>query len=422
MIQDTQGQDEVVEEKISRPYRKLLVAALVIGGSGWLTFPGISQLSSGIRSFQQEKITTSTVLRGELIRDVAISGKLVAANAPKVYSTEPGQISLLVKAGDTVEANDILARIKSPELDADIKQENSRLEKLKIEASRGELTDSESLLDLESTLDTARLKLNAEKRESKRTKTAYKKQVVSEYDFVKRKDALLEAELLYLHASKRVELAKKRLSFENKNRAFAVQRQQYIVQELERRLQNLNIKAPVDGIVGNLLVSQKELVADAKALLTVVDLSRYEAELNVPEFYADDLGIGLQVRLNLSGKHFEGTVSSISPEVNNSQIRIRVSIPTSGEINLRQNQRVNARIEFEKKTNVLMVKKGAFIKDTAGKNAFIIDGEYAELRPIRLGSTSVEFVELLSGIKEGDQLIISSYDDFNGENKIKLTN
>ena len=89
-------------------------------------------------------------------------------------------------------------------------------------------------------------------------------------------------------------------------------------------------------------------------------------------------------------------------------------------LKLRQNQRLNARIEFEKKDNVLMIKRGAFLKSTAGKSVFVINNDYAMRQPITIGSQSVEFVEITSGVTDGQQLIVSSYEDFALSDKIKL--
>jgi HlyD family secretion protein len=422
MIQDTQGQDTNITNKPEIKWSKYLLLGSSAIAIGWLSLPSLAQWQSGLVSIERQQLSTASVVRGDLVRDIAVSGKLVAANAPFVYSPEKGQVTLVVKPGDNVKAQDIIARIHSPELASQIKQQTSVLESLKVAASRGRLTDDEAQLDLERSLDTARVRLNADKREHQRAVISFDKQVISELDFAKRKDALLEADLLYQHALKRVTLTKKRLSFENQTRMYAISSQAIVLEELQRRHDTLTIRAPVTGIVGNALVGQKELVSAAQALMSVVDLSQYEAQFNVPEFYADDLGIGLVVKMTLAGKEIQGKVISISPEVNNNQVPIKVSVEVGTEVKLRQNQRLNARIEFEKKDNVLMVKRGAFLKSGAGKYAFTLEGNIASRRTINTGSASVEYIELLSGVKEGDTLIVSDYTDFNQAEQFQLVN
>lgn len=421
MINEPSGQDQVIQSSAKKSKHKVAIAGLACALLGWFSMPTLSQWAGGVPSFEEKSMMSSKVFKGTLVRDIAVSGKLVAANAPTLYSTESGQVTLTAKPGDKVAKNDVVATLASPELKATIAQEQSKLARLKIEASRGELIDSEAQLDLERSLDTAQVRLNASTRELERAQVSFEKQVISQLDYVTTKDAKLEAELFYQHAKKRVELAKKRLSFENQTRQFSVKSQQLVVNELERRKSELAIRAPVAGIVGNWLVQQKERVAVSQAIMTIVDLSQYEAELNVPEFYADDLGLGLQVSLKIAGNTLTGQVSSISPEVKGSQVMVRVRVDANNDIKLRQNQRLNARIEFEKKDNVLMVKRGDFLKSTAGKAAFVISSNTATMQPISIGSQSVEFVEITSGLSAGDDIIISDYTDFEANQQIRIT-
>ncbi|KZN29774.1 efflux RND transporter periplasmic adaptor subunit [Pseudoalteromonas luteoviolacea] len=412
MIDGTQSQDELITPNKTKHTLKYAIVALLMTLMTVVSIPAISQWYAGIKTVSYEQLLTARVIKQDLIRDVSVSGRLVAANAPQVYSPEPGQVTLLVKPGDTVEKDTHIARIESPELDALIEQQTSLLAQLKLDADRGLLADDEAQLDLERSLDEAAVRLNAAKREKARSQESFEKQVISQLDYARSQDTLLEAQLMHQHAKKRVDLAKKRLTFEAQTRDFAVKRQTQILEELKRRKRALKVQAPVDGIVGNWLVQQKEEVADAQALMTIVDLSEYEAELQVPEFYADDLGIGLNVELTLAGQSLNGEISSVSPEIKQNQVVVRVKVTSNRDAKLRQNQRINGRIEFEKRPQVLQVKRGPFLNAYGGKKAFIIAENVANLQEIKTGASSVEYIELVAGVKEGDEIIISDYEAF----------
>jgi HlyD family secretion protein len=422
MIADTQSQDEIVLTPNKNFPKKLILILVVTLTLLYATFPTISQWYSSIPSVENDSLTIGSVIRGELVRDVAVSGKAVAANAPQLYNTEKGQITLLAKPGETVLQNQIVARLVSPELDALIKQQESTLEQLSINSNRGILEDKVAQLDLESNMNTAQSALNVAKREKQRAEISFKKQIISEIDWMKSQDTLADAKLFFQHAKKRVDLAKERLDFERKNRDFLVKKQQLILNELVRRHQALEIKAPLNGVVGNWLVAQKNTLVANTAIMTIVDLSKYEAELSVPEFYADDLGLGLVVAMQISGQQITGEIIAISPEIKGNQVKVRAKLTSSIDIQLRQNQRINARIEFEKKSNVLMVKRGAFIGALPAQFVFIkLDDNTAKKIAITTGAKSVEYVELISGVAENDQIIISDYQDFNHADQIHLT-
>jgi len=422
MIADTQSQDQIVLAPDKNLPKKLIIILLVILTLLYVSFPTLSQWYSSIPSVDSDSLTIGSVIRGDLVRDVAVSGKAVAANAPQLYNTEKGQITLLAKPGETVLQNQIVARMVSPELDALIKQQESTLEQLSINSNRGILEDKVAQLDLESNMNTAQSALNVAKREKQRAEISFNKQIISEIDWMKSQDTLADAKLFFQHAKKRVDLSKERLDFERKNRDFLVKKQQLILNELVRRHQALEIKAPLNGVVGNWLVAQKNTLVANTAIMTIVDLSKYEAELSVPEFYADDLGLGLVVAMHISGQQITGEIIAISPEIKGNQVKVRAKLTSSIDIQLRQNQRINARIEFEKKSNVLMVKRGAFIGALASQFAFIkLDDNTAKKIAITTGAKSVEYVELTSGVAESDQIIISDYQDFNHADQIHLT-
>ncbi|MBQ4837968.1 efflux RND transporter periplasmic adaptor subunit [Pseudoalteromonas luteoviolacea] len=421
MIKGTQSQDEVIAPSKAKSKLKYVVSAVFMTLFTVLSIPAISQWYSGIKTVSYAQLLTAKVIKQDLIRDASVSGRLVAANAPQVYSPEPGQVTLLVKPGDTVEKNTVVATLESPELSAQIEQQTSLLSQLKLDADRGTLADEEAQLDLERSLDEAVVRLNAAKREQQRSQESFDRQVISELDYARSQDTLLEAQLMHKHAQKRVSMAKKRLDFEAQTRGLSVKRQTQILQELQRRKRALEVRAPVNGVVGSWLVQQKEQVADAQALMSIVDLSEYEAELQVPEFYADDLGIGLNVEITFSGQQYQGAISSVSPEIKQNQVAVRVKLASGNNVKLRQNQRVNGRIEFEKKSQVLQVKRGPFLTSFGGKQAFVIRDQVAQLMNIQVGASSVEYVELLSGVQEGDEVIISDYDAFSQSKTFKIS-
>jgi HlyD family secretion protein len=421
MIADIDSQDETIVAARKPLPIKAIFALVILVFIAFSMRSSISQWYSSIPSVENSTLTVASVIRGDLIRDVAVSGKAVAAKAPQIYSTEVGKITLIAKPGEAVKQNQLVATLESPELEALIKQQESTLEQLSINANRGDLEDKEAQLELESNMNAAHSSLNVAKRERQRAEIAYKKQIISEVDWLKSQDVLADTERFYQHAKKRVLLAEERLTFEKQYRQFLVQKQQLILDELKRRQQSLDIRAPVTGVVGNWLVAQKNSIEANVAIMTIVDLSEYEAELSVPEFYADDLGLGLTVAMQISGVDVVGEIIAISPEIKSNQVKVRAKLVSKNTIQLRQNQRINARIEFEKKTDVLMLKRGEFIGSFAGEFAFKkLDDNTAEKIAITTGTSSVDYVELKSGVVEGDQIIISDYQQFNTAEQINI--
>ena len=408
MIKDTSGQDVSITKR--RSYKKpLIVMALSLAVLALCAqaFMGNNQ---GSISVERASLQIATVNISRLIRDVAASGKIVAANAPKVYSPERGYVDLHVKAGDKVNKDDIIALVDSPELNNELKQQQSVLARLDGELQRKHLEARRQKLSLTKTLDLAQVELNAADRENRRAKLSIEKNLISQIDLEKAVDDLARAKLSYKHAQQEVELAKDTLAFELKAAERDLARQQLIVDDLNRQVRNLTIQASVTGIVGNLLVQQKEAVTQSQPLMTLVDLSNFEAQLQVPESYANELGLGMEVELTLGAKKVTGVLSAISPEVNNREVTTRVRFDEELK-GIRQNQRLTARILLENRDDVLQIKRGAFMQQ-GGTQVYKVIGDTAQLVNITIGASSINAIELLQGVSSGDQLIISSYDNF----------
>ncbi|MBE0363510.1 HlyD family secretion protein [Pseudoalteromonas ulvae UL12] len=417
MIKDTRSQDTVIVQSKRKTKRYGLAALLVISASG-LAWAGLNAAPSEL-SIDSNRVQLAKVERGNLTRDVSATGRIVAANAPQVYSPEQGYVDLLVQPGDKVTKDQVIAKVASPELNNNLKQQESVLQRLRGELERQKLDARRKSLSLTKTLDLAQVELTAAERENRRAELSIKKSLISQIDLEAAVDNLSRAQLSFAHAKQEVALAKDTLAFEFRSAKSDVERQQLVVDELTRQVRNLAIKAPVAGIVGNHLVQQKSAVSASQALMTLVDLSAFEAELQVPESYANELGLGMSVELSVGAKNIIGTLSAISPEVSGREVTTRVRFSGQESQSLRQNQRVTARILLENRENVLMVKRGAFMQQ-GGFVAYKVEDDIASRIEIAIGATSIAAVEINKGVQEGDTLIVSSYEQFDNAEHILL--
>lgn len=419
MIKDTSGQDKQVAPSLGRRIKwPAIIGAgvLLVSGLVWASVSG----SSVSESIDRREVRFATLERGTLVRDISATGKIVAANAPILYSPEKGTVSLIAHPGDKVEQGQVVATIESHSLTNSLKQQEALLEGLKSSLERAKLDARRDQLKAIQTLDMAKVDLEAADRESRRGDQLIESDLISKIDYEKNKDELYKAKLQFAHAQQEAELMKDTLSFELKNKASEVNRQALVVSELERQVAALNITAPVGGIIGNWLTEQKARIDQSQPILTVVDLSAFEAELAVPESYADELGLGMDVELNFGGVMVMGKLSSISPEVRNREVTTRVRFKQQDALHLRQNQRLSARVLLENRPDVLMVKRGPFVNSGGGTLVYAVEGDLAERTEIQLGARSMSHIEVISGGEAGDQWIISSTDAFKNAEQVLI--
>ncbi len=415
MIRDTSAQDTARTPAPSRRPLKWAaaagLAAVLAAALAWLW------TSAGV-SVAREDIRTAVVVRDTLVRDINATGRVVATNAPTLYSSAAGTVKFLKRPGEAVAQGEILATVHSPELANRLQQEEADLQSANIELERMRLQGREQKLGLKKNLDMANVALTAARREFKRAQSSYQLGVISTFDYAKARDDLATAKLEQANAVQAETINADMIEFEYQTREVSVQRQLLVVEDFRRRLQQLTLRAPVDGMMGNWLVDQDSNVAASDALLIVVDLSAYEGELDISESYADELAPGMQVEVRLGAITIAAELRSVSPEVIGGSVKARVQFEDGGELNIRQNQRIAARIFLEHRSDVVQVSRGPFLR--AGSFAYVVRNGIAERRPITLGSRSVDKVEILSGLSAGEVIVTSAVDKFKDHQFIQI--
>ncbi len=420
-VRDTSAQDVIVDPGSGTRRRRRVVVILGCGVAALLVIFALvvkSWMNSKV-VVPRARVRIATVTRGAFVRDVAADGLVVVANSPTLFSSAIGTVTFNVVAGAPVTAGQVLASVDSPALNNELARERATLEGLKVALERQAIETHRQILESKQTVDLATTQVRATQRELERMKSGIEQGVVAHRDLDKAQDARDDARLTYDHAVSNAKLQEDSLNFDLENKRTDVERQKLLVADLERRADALTVRSPVKGMVGSLLVSQKAAVTENQGLLTVVDLSALEVEFSISESYAADLAIGMAADINYAGKNYRGSVTAISPEVQQNEVKGRVRFAGQPPAGVRQNQRVNVRIVLDQRNNVLKVERGGFVD--AGSVVYRVQGDVATRQPVSLGPMSVGEVQILSGLNAGDQIIVSSISDLGDAPQVHLT-
>ncbi|HZX80862.1 MAG TPA: efflux RND transporter periplasmic adaptor subunit [Lysobacter sp.] len=421
-IRDTSGQDvRVSTAQPGRNRRRLLLVGGVAALGLALAF-GVAARFTGSRSVDVQRLRIAEVTRGTLVRDASVNGRVVAAVSPTLYSPVAATVVFEKRAGDAVKKGDVIARLVSPELQSELARERSTLQQLEAQSGTARIAASRSRLDAKREADEAAIALQAAERDLSRIERGFKGGALAEIDYLRAQDALKSAQVRHRNAVRAAQLTGTSAGFSVQTSAQEAQRQRLVLAETRRRVDELNVRAPIDGVIGTTLVADRAVVPANAPLLTVVDLSKLEVELEVPETYVEDLGLGMTAQVQIGAVTANATISSISPEVVNRQVLARVRFADGKQPpGLRQNQRVTARVLIEERPNVLMVERGPFVDQGGGRYAYVVDGDSAVRRPLRVGATSISSVEILDGAKPGDRIVVAGTDLFGDAEKISLS-
>lgn len=421
MIRDTSAQDKVLRATGSLArLRSRLPVVLALAVSIVLLLWMFARWSSAERSVDLQRVRIAEVTRGTLIRDAAVEGRLVAAVSPTLYASSPGTVTLRVQAGAAVKRGDVLLELESAELSNELSRESATLASLEAEVGRQKILADKARLTARKTLDEAEVTLLGAQRDLQRSERGYALGAISEIDVLRARDAARTAEIRRAHAEAETALESQSVRFDLTTHVQSLERQRLMVANLQRRVDELLVRSPVDGMVGTVAVVDRAVVAINAPLVTVVDLSRLQVELEVAQSYADDIGIGMPVQVQFGSAEAAMHVVAISPEVVDNRVRVRVDFDAEVPGGLRQNQRVNGRLQFETRDDVLMLARGPFMEVDGGRTAWVVNDGVAAKRAIRLGASSTTAVEVLEGLQVGDLVVIAGVDLFSDAERVRL--
>ncbi|HYD79429.1 MAG TPA: efflux RND transporter periplasmic adaptor subunit [Paucimonas sp.] len=422
MIRDTSAQDTILAAPRGRRARRLMLW----GAAALIALVAVAALAStwgaSSRSVSAARLRIATVTQGTLVRDAAVNGKIVAAVSPTLYSTAAGTVTLKVNPGDKVKRGDIVAELESPDLMDQWKREQSSYEQLQAEVARQHILAKKQKLIARRDADQAEIDRIAALRTYERIEKAGIAGVVPKNDFDKARDSLRSAEIRSKHAAAVAELETSDVELELKTKQSQLQRQKLALDNARRRVDELKLRAPVDGVVGLIAVANRGVVAANAPIMTLVDLSRLEVELEIPESYVADLGLGMTAEIVAGDIKATGTLSALSPEVVKNQVLARVRFDGAQPAGLRQSQRVTARLLIEERPNVTMLPRGPFVEQDGGRFVYVVENGVARRKPVRLGATSVSAVQIAAGLKPGDKVVIAGSDAFENADSVYLKN
>ena len=425
MIRDTSATDRVLAPTPPWCRRGPLMAAGASGLAlialiawGW---PALSRGLSAGSSVSLTRLSVAEVTRGPLVRDVAGEGKVVAAVSPTLYAGNAGAVSLAVQAGDRVQRGQVLARIASPDLMAKLAQERSNADALKSESLRAEADARQQRALAEGQLETATIAHKTAQNDLARQTQAFEAGATARMQVDQARDAVARAEVALKQAQSMLSLKDDATRFELQAKRQAFERQQLQVKDIERQQDELSVRSPVDGQVGQLFVSERMSVAKDAKLMTVIDLSQLEVQMQVAESFARELQPGMPGEIGGNGQRWKGKVSSVSPEVVNNEVAARLRFDGALPEQLRQNQRLSVRVLLDQRDNVLTVARGSFVDEGAGRIAYVLHDGMVEKRAIRLGAQSLSKVEVLEGLQPGEQVVISGTDNFRGAERVAIS-
>ena len=372
-------------------------------------------------TLKAENLTTTTSDRGQVLSAIDATGVVESESEVLLLSPGPGVIqSIYAEPGSRVKKGDLILQLNTDGVKDEIEKIKDQLEVRRNNLERTRLNAQSTRLDLEYNEEVKKLKIT-----SLKAQLADQEQLLevggispAKLDQTRQEITLAEKDLKTLIEKNSIRL--KQLKAEEKGLLLQIRMQEKTLEEKERLLQKMSIRAPSSGIILAVNGHEGEKVGTDKLLVRMSDLSSFKISGSIEEQYAKQLKTGNKVLVNIDNEQLEGTVGNITPMVENNKIQFNVHLEQSSHPKLIANQQVEIQIINNLKNNTLRIKKLPGFENGKTHNKFVLEDNRAVQKTFTLGITGNNYCEILSGLAEGDVVITDDMNAFRHLEEIEI--
>ncbi|MBR5551458.1 MAG: efflux RND transporter periplasmic adaptor subunit [Muribaculaceae bacterium] len=396
------------------------LGVVLVGFIGWLIF---RDKATTLR-IDSQLINISTVEQGNFNDYVRLSGTVQPMTSVQLSPLESGMVERIVaEEGTQVKRGDVILELSNNSLSMQILQ------------SEADLAEKQNILrNTMISMEQERLSLRQEKLqldlEVSRLKRVYEQNQNLYNDNLLAREEYLQAKENYELAVRKRELVLERQKQDSLYRTSQVAQMEESLRSMQlnmelirQRVDNLKVKAPIDGEVGILDAVLGQSLSQGANIGQVNNLTTYKVQAQVDEHYIDRITTGLIASFERQDSKHEMQLYKVYPEVRNGQFKADFRFSSTVPKNIRSGQTYYLNLQLGETAEAILIPRGSFYQATGGRWIYVVDksGEKAVRREIRIGRQNPQYYEVLEGLQPGEKVITSSYDNF-GENEVLILN
>ena len=411
---------EIPKEERRRERNKKLIRYGVAGVAGVVV---LSVLISLMRTGVKEKdLVFSTVDQGTIEVSVSASGKVVPAFEEIINSPINTRIlEVYKKGGDSVDVGTPILKLDLQSAETEYKKQLDEEQMKRYQLEQLEVNNSTYLSDLEMQVKVSEMKLNRMEVELRNER--YLDSLGSGTT-----DRVHQAELNFKTGKLELEQLRQQLANERKVKAadLKVNQLEYEIfrkslAETKRTLDDAQVRSPRKAILTYINNQIGAQVGEGTQIAVISDLSHFKVEGEIADTYGDRVAAGGRAIVKIGSEKLEGQVSSVTPLSKNGVISFTVQLEDDSNRRLRSGLKTDVYVMNAVKEDVMRVANASYYVGRGEYDLFVRDGEGQLVkRKVQLGDSNFEYVEVVSGLKPGDQVVVSDMSQYKNKNKLKL--
>ena len=397
---------------------------MIVGGVLLITLVayGYKLSLSKVYKADAEKLTISKVQYGDFEDVVLLNASVVPLTSVIVSSSEGGTVAeIFVENGASVVKGTPLLRIANPHAlsgyttsETGIIEQQNQLRKVRLDLEQNQRVMTQDMMVIEDALRTA-------SRKYKLDSTLFAKKVITreefntssqDYEYNKGRKAIMKQAVKQENQSRIMQL---------KQIDFSVGRMNESLEAIRENIENMTIKAPVSGrlssydpVIGKSYTSNE--------MLGKIDVMQgYKLQAGVDEYYINRVKEGQSANCEFNGKTFQLRVSKVIPEVTAGQFQVELVFEGKSPDELRRGLSLQVKLTLSDNSKSLLLAQGQFFQSTGGSWVFVLKDGKAQKRNVKIGRKNYQYYEIMDGLQKNEEVITSSYDQFNQYDIIEVS-
>ncbi len=420
--QNTDGMDRIITENrwIKKKYWKYIAGGVI--SIAIILFFIFRDWTSTVR-VEKDRITIAPVFRSVFNDYITNDGTAAPISTVFLDAYEGGKVEeILLEEGSILKKGDVIIRLSNNDINLNILNSEAQLAEKSNFLREVRIRMEQEKHSLERELLNARYDLISKKRTREQNKELYKDQLIS-------RDEWLKSDEDYTLADKTQELVLLRQKQDSSFRSFQIEQITDNLKNMQKNLDlvkqqqdYLNVKSPVDGQLGSLMVELGQSITRGFRIGQINILTSYKIEADVDEHYIDRIRTGLSAYIERPNDTLQLEIKKVYPEVRNGRFKIDLVFTGKLPENIRIGQSYFIKIKLGQAAEAIQLPQGGFYQTTGGQWIFVVDqsGQFAVKRNIRIGRKNPQYYEVLDGLVAGEQVIVSDYTIFGNNDKVEL--
>jgi len=368
---------------------------------------------------QEEKISISTISEGIFNDYIRVIGSVEPIRFIFLDAEEGGRVEEIVnEEGAFVKKGDVIIRLTNSNLKLNILSTEANLAEQINFLRNTRISMEQERLSIQRQILQQDYDLIKRKRAFDQSERFYKKDIISKNEY-------LEAAESYEYAAKTRQILSEQQKTDSLFRAVQVNQMEFNLDRMKtnlelvkERLENLQVKAPIDGQIGQLNADIGQSIPQGQRMGQLNDMSEFKVTAKIDEHYIDRVKKGLEASFTRQDKNYAMVVKKVYPDVREGTFEIDMVFNKDVPENIRPGQTYHVELQLGQPETALLIPRGGFYQSTGGQWVYVLtdSGSEAVRRQVKIGRQNPQFYEVLEGLKSGEKVITSGYEMF-GDNE-----